>query len=409
MGAIKPKWTARVNVKFRHRPGRGGLHREISDMFGLAGGIEETLYEDFELSISPGEIVAIVGPSGSGKTVLLKAMARRVGGDVVWLDADGLAREPGRVIDLLGDGPLGQRLEVLSRCGLAEAALLVSPCKCLSGGQRHRLALARALHEAAGSGRERLILADEFAATLDWFTAGVLARQVRKMVATSGLALMLATPREEILPALQPDRVIVKPLGGPARLVQFAPGRRRRPGYPAGFTHRRPRWAVRPGSIGDYDLLGRYHYRGGRPAAHKRVYTIRPPRLSGTAGLILPPVAGVIVVSPPLLCVRSRNIVTGGRYSVRPRKRSIARLNREVESISRVVVHPMFRGMGLAVRLVRHILRTSPAAVVEALAVMGKVHPFFELAGMMPCYGGGGELDYVYYDHWKAARAERRS
>ena len=245
MGAFKPKWTARVNVRFRHRPGRGRLHREISEMFGLAGGVEETLYEDFELSISPGEIVAIVGPSGSGKTVLLKALARRVGRDVVWLDADGLAREPARVIDFVGDGPLGQRLKVLSRCGLAEAALLVSPCEFLSGGQRHRLALARALHEAAGSGRERLVLADEFAATLDWFTAGVLARQVRKVVSGSGLALMLATPREEILPALQPDRVIVKPLGGPARLIPSSPRRRRRrPGHLQRFTHRRPRWPV---------------------------------------------------------------------------------------------------------------------------------------------------------------------
>jgi len=50
--------------------------------------------------------------------------------------------------------------------------------------------------------------------------------------------------------------------------------------------------------------------------------------------------------------------------------------------ISRVVVHPQWRGLGLAVRLVRRGLATMTTPYTEALAAMGRVHPFFERAGM---------------------------
>ena len=68
-----------------------------------------------------------------------------------------------------------------------------------------------------------------------------------------------------------------------------------------------------------------------------------------------------------------------------------------METISRVIVHPIYRSQGLSVRLVRHILRTSPAPLVEALAVMGRFHPFFERAGMTPYVDE--DLRYVYYYH----------
>jgi len=57
-------------------------------------------------------------------------------------------------------------------------------------------------------------------------------------------------------------------------------------------------------------------------------------------------------------------------------------LNEELECISRVVVHPMFRGCGLAVKLVRRAIAAAETPMVEALAAMGAVHPFFEKAGM---------------------------
>ena len=57
-------------------------------------------------------------------------------------------------------------------------------------------------------------------------------------------------------------------------------------------------------------------------------------------------------------------------------------LNSEVESISRVVVHPIFRGCGLAVKLIRHAIAEAKTPLIEALAAMGAVHPLFAKAGM---------------------------
>ena len=59
-------------------------------------------------------------------------------------------------------------------------------------------------------------------------------------------------------------------------------------------------------------------------------------------------------------------------------------LNRQVRTISRVVIDPPWRGAGLAVRLVRFALKHPEPEVqlTEALAAMGRVSPFFERAGM---------------------------
>lgn len=56
--------------------------------------------------------------------------------------------------------------------------------------------------------------------------------------------------------------------------------------------------------------------------------------------------------------------------------------NAHLRTISRVVVHPQFRGLGLASELVRKLLEICPTRYVEASAVMARVHPFFAAAGM---------------------------
>lgn len=57
-------------------------------------------------------------------------------------------------------------------------------------------------------------------------------------------------------------------------------------------------------------------------------------------------------------------------------------LNRDFITISRVVIHPKYRGVGLAVRLVKETLPKVGYKYVEALVVMAKYNPFFKKAGM---------------------------
>jgi ABC-type ATPase with predicted acetyltransferase domain len=436
-------WTIVVNARIRRPAPRRAAARKLAEMFGLAAGAWEALYEDFQLTIEPGQIVAVIGPSGCGKSVLLRQVLARIPAATV-LETQDLSRSDTPAIGMVEVKQMAGWLEVLSRCGLAEAAVLVTPARCLSAGQLYRLALARLLWRARRRGRPTLIVADEFAANLDDDTAAALAGQIRKWVRREGLGLVVATSRPDalLLKNLQPDQVVVKPLGRPGWIV--------RPNFSTRQIGKVSacRWPITAGSIHDYHALADFHYLTGPPAAHKRVYVIRRPRCRhrrAWSSAAAPDVAAVLVISPPLIGVRGRDVATAGRYgnaadagaltspphrrgitpqdesrsgkknprgnaagfpSSRVRGEVLARLNEEVECISRVIVHPTYRSCGLAVRLVRHALRTSPAAVVEALAVMGRVHPFFELAGMMSWYVGGAGT-YVYYDHVDAARSAR--
>jgi GNAT superfamily N-acetyltransferase len=93
---------------------------------------------------------------------------------------------------------------------------------------------------------------------------------------------------------------------------------------------------------------------------------------------------GVIVYSRPALSLSARDRATGGRYSVAGMGRmAMAQLvNEELRVISRVVVAPNWRGLGLGVRLVAETLRHAGTPYVEALAAMGQMHPMFTRAGM---------------------------
>jgi ABC-type ATPase with predicted acetyltransferase domain len=70
--------------------------------------------------------------------------------------------------------------------------------------------------------------------------------------------------------------------------------------------------------------------------------------------------------------------------------------NENVRTISRVIVHPQFRGIGVAAEVVRCVLEGCPTRWVEAVAAMGKVHPFFERAGMTRVACGGEKSYFVY-------------
>ncbi len=120
--------------------------------------------------------------------------------------------------------------------------------------------------------------------------------------------------------------------------------------------------------------LSRFHYRAGEPASVSRVLAA-----VDRAGSVV----GVLCVSFPALNASWRGAAWPGLFDGArcPRGRA-AVLNAQVRTISRVIIDPRWRGVGLASALVRAYLEKPETARTEAVASMGRLCPLFESAGM---------------------------
>lgn len=202
--------------------------------FEQGGEVIEVL-RGVDLTIAPGEIVALLGPSGSGKSTLLQAVGLLEGGfsgriEIAGVDAsrfsaaertklrreqlgfvyqfhhllpDFTAEENVILPQLLRDVARGEAAErareLLGALGLAHR-YSHRPSQ-LSGGEQQRVAVARAL-----ANRPRLVLADEPTGNLDETTANRVLDEFLGLVRGTGSAAMVATHNERL--AERMDRVV---------------------------------------------------------------------------------------------------------------------------------------------------------------------------------------------------------
>jgi GNAT superfamily N-acetyltransferase len=62
---------------------------------------------------------------------------------------------------------------------------------------------------------------------------------------------------------------------------------------------------------------------------------------------------------------------------------ALSALNGQLWLLARVVLHPTYRGAGIAAAFVRRACETCPVDWIETLSAMGQVNPFFERAGFV--------------------------
>jgi ABC-type ATPase with predicted acetyltransferase domain len=88
---------------------------------------------------------------------------------------------------------------------------------------------------------------------------------------------------------------------------------------------------------------------------------------------------GICVFGTPAAALALRSRYFGLR---RPRtETALAALNRQLWVLSRVVLHPTYRGAGVGAAFVRQACVTCPIDWIETLSAMGHANPFFERAG----------------------------
>lgn len=216
------------------------MSEPVLQVTGLArsfeqGGARIDVLAGVDLTVAPGEIVALLGPSGSGKSTLLQAVGLLEGGftgdiricgePVGTLDdlgrtrvrlqrmgfvyqfhhllPDFTARENVMLAQMVAGvpeaGAATRADELLTSLGLG-ARLTHKPAQ-LSGGEQQRVAVARAL-----ANRPALVLADEPTGNLDEATAQLVLAAFLDLVRSSGAAALVAT--HNIALAQKMDRVV---------------------------------------------------------------------------------------------------------------------------------------------------------------------------------------------------------
>ncbi|HTN13838.1 MAG TPA: ABC transporter ATP-binding protein [Sphingomonadaceae bacterium] len=199
------------------------------------GGVKIDVLRGVNLSVQPGEIVALLGPSGSGKSTLLQAVGLLEGGfggliEIAGTNASALHGDQRTALrrdsigfvyqfhhllpdfNALENVVLPQLVagkskaeaeerarELLTSLGLGER-LEHRPSQ-LSGGEQQRVAVARAL-----ANRPRVVLADEPTGNLDEHTADKVLTEFVRLVRGEGSAALVATHNERLARAM--DRVV---------------------------------------------------------------------------------------------------------------------------------------------------------------------------------------------------------
>jgi GNAT superfamily N-acetyltransferase len=121
---------------------------------------------------------------------------------------------------------------------------------------------------------------------------------------------------------------------------------------------------VQEGSAADWRSLSAFHYRSHRTPAPRRIFCLKRGE----------ELCGVIVYSYVAPAAFGRRLVLPSM--------SMKELNEKLSAISRVVIHPKYRTIGLGVKLVRETLPLAGTPYIEMSAVMAKYNPFAEKAGL---------------------------
>ncbi|MGD0197983.1 MAG: ABC transporter ATP-binding protein [Solirubrobacteraceae bacterium] len=229
----------------------------VSKVYGSGNTMVRAL-DEIDMTVAPGEFVAIIGASGSGKTTLLQllgALDRPTSGRIL-LGGQDLTKLGERELSRLRREEIGfvfqqfNLIPTLTAAGNIEAALATGDGSArqngdrvaelldvvgltgrghhlpsqLSGGEQQRVAIARSL-----ANDPSVLLADEPTGNLDTTTGEELLAELERLVAERHLTLVLITHEPAIAAAaqrtirLQDGRIVDEPVAAKPRRTRRKP------------------------------------------------------------------------------------------------------------------------------------------------------------------------------------------
>lgn len=224
---------------------------QVRGMFDLVK--QDTMSETFDVEL-PGndkdwQIGVIVGPSGSGKsTVARHAYGKQFVEKFNW-------KKTGAVVDNFGKASIKDVTQMLTAVGFSSPPAWVKPHHVLSGGERFRCDLARALMM-----RGELVAFDEFTSVVDRTVAKIGSAAIAKGIRNGRIKkkFVAVTCHYDILEWLEPDWVLDMASCQLAR----------------GSLHQRPdiNLTVAPVHHSCWELFRRHHYLNTSIVAHSKCF-----------------------------------------------------------------------------------------------------------------------------------------
>lgn len=291
-------------------------------------GIEQTYkldVVDVELPNNLPEITYITGQSGIGKSVLFNELCNI-------FNINTVVQIPDTPL-VCWSGDINTNVSILSSCGLSDITQMLSTYENLSDSQK-----ARAIIYYHIIHKNNIIAIDEFLSTLDSVTAKSVAFCLQKALRRYQIKLIACTAHNDLTEYLKPNLIIT----GKSYPSKFTLTHHKIDDtYPFNIVVK-----VTSKEIYRNSSIGSLHYKGKYTGGTKDFLT----------AYVDEEEAG--------------HLVTTNRMSLPGRK------------ISRVVVHPSFRGLGVAKHLVQELTRMYSDDVIDVSASMAKYNPFLEKAGL---------------------------
>ncbi len=339
----------------------------ILAQFGMEQISQKCLIRDTMPDLPASGIVLITGPSGSGKSSALAQLTKRYPA-ARRVEQIILQPQVALIDQVAPAGDLAQAARLLTACGIGEPRLWLRKPGEFSDGERFRAQLAVAVAQVETNNESAPLICDEFAANLHRRLARAIAFNLRKLATRRKLLLILATSQDDVTTDLQPD--LVMHMNGVDRDADI----RQSPHARGAALSFRRKLQIERGTKRDYEYFAAMHYRCSDELGFvDKVFVLREKR----GGDLL----GIIVYAHAPLELSLRNQATGGYFSGRPE-----RVNAELRTIRRVVIHPDVRGCGLGHWLVRRTMPLVGTAFVETQTFLGEFNPIFQRAGMR-CVG----------------------